>query len=85
MTVVAESAPVRLVAIQFVLTESQLRALVSIKRGMLKGWGPPEDLPSGMEEELTRLGLVNSWTKNYVTAAGELVILSTGNDSVVTQ
>jgi hypothetical protein len=75
----------RLVAIQLALTATQLNALVAIKRGMAKGWGAPDDLPSGVEEELTKLGLVNSWTNEYVTAAGELVILATGNESVVNQ
>lgn len=81
----APPAPIKMVAIQFTLTDAQLTALVRIKRGLLKGWGAPEDIYTGMVDELGALGLVNELLPELITAAGELVIVATGNDSVVNQ
>lgn len=72
----------RLVNIQFTLTDSQLNALTSIKRGAVKGWGWPDDVDSVGRFELIALGLLSGWD---LTLAGELVISSCGLDSVVNQ
>lgn len=73
----------KLVAIQLTLTESQINALTSIKRGEVKGWGWPDDVGCQATCELLELGLVG--TRGTLTHAGELVISAAGLESVVNQ
>ena len=73
----------RLVTIQFALTESQLNALTAIKRGQVKGWGWPEDLCNETAGSLINLGVISH--QGDLTHAGELVISAAGLESVVAQ
>ena len=74
---------IRLVKIQLSLTDAQMVALVQIKRCDVKGWGWPDDIPNEVAGDLIALGLISH--QGDLTTSGELVILATGNDSVVTQ
>lgn len=74
---------IRFVKIQLSLTDTQVCALVALKRGSIKGWGVPEYLAEQTLKELSALGLIDVYST--LTTSGELVILATGNDSVVTQ
>jgi len=74
---------VKLVRVQFVLTDTQTCGLLAVSRGNLKGWGVPDDLSEQTMLELRGLGLVGS--ADTLTHAGELVITATGLESVVRQ
>lgn len=73
----------KLVRVQFVLTDTQVFGLLAISRGNLKGWGVPDDLCVQTVLELKGLGLIGS--ADTLTHAGELVISAAGLDSVVRQ
>lgn len=73
----------KLVAIQFALTDSQINALTSIKRGQVKGWGWPDGVGSKDAMYLMDQGLISE--RGTLTNAGELVISASGLESVVNQ
>lgn len=74
---------IKLVRVQFAMTDGQIAALATIKRAQVKGWGWPDDIPNDVAGALIGLGLICH--QGDITTAGELVITSTGFDSVVTQ
>lgn len=73
----------KLVMVQFVLVESQLNALLAIKRAQVKGWGVPDEIPWSALKNLGDLGFLTGLDFEKITLAGELVISSSGLDSVV--
>lgn len=73
----------KLVTIQFALTQSQLNALTAIKRGQVKGWGWPDGIGSKLAADLMDQGFINH--RGNLTNAGELVISASGLESVVNQ
>lgn len=73
----------RIVPIHITLTEGQVTALTMIRRGEVKGFGWPDCVENSMAEALINLGLISH--RGEVTTAGNLVVQSTGNESVVTQ
>lgn len=73
----------KLVRVQFVLTDDQLNLLTRIKRAQIKGWCVPGDMCEDTRRALTDLGLVDA--NDVLTHAGELVISASGLESVVNQ
>lgn len=70
-----------LVTVQFVITQSQLNALLAIKRAQARGMGWPDGMCNETAGSLINLGLIGH--QGDITIAGELVISSSGLDSVV--
>lgn len=73
----------KLVRVQFVLTDDQLATLAAIKRAEIKGWPVPSELCEATALSLCELGLTD--LNDVLTHAGELVISATGLESVVVQ
>lgn len=73
----------KLVCVQFVLTDDQLNALTAIKRAEIKGWPVPHDLCEATALSLCELGITG--LNDVLTHAGELVISAAGLESVVRQ
>lgn len=71
----------KLVTVQFALVDSQLNALLAIKRAQVRGQGWPDDMCNETAGSLINLGLIGH--QGDITTAGELVISSSGLESVV--
>lgn len=77
----------RLVAITLTLTSTEVTHLVLVARQLRLFGDVDGEYPEGAIERLMALGLLEQMPCSdfRVTVAGELVIQSTGNDSVVNQ